>query len=73
MNVPERYRRAVYIMLGVVAVLTVAGVVAIYGGWLDPERLNSAIGATFGVLSGIITGGASILALLNITPDIPKK
>ena len=69
MSSPAAYRKAVYIALGVLVALGVAATVAIYGGWLDPDKLNGAIKATFGILSGIIAGGASILALLNLTPD----
>jgi hypothetical protein len=71
MTIPAKYRKAVYIVAGLVAVLAVAGVVAIYTGVLDAARLNESIAAVFGIIAGIITGGASLLALLNLTPDPP--
>lgn len=72
MSIPARYRKVVYIGAATVGVLAVAATVAIYTGALDAERLNASIAAVVGILAGIITGGASLLALLNLTPDPPK-
>ena len=71
MTIPARYRKAVYIAAAAIGVLAIAATGAIYTGALDAERLNESIAAVVGIVAGIITGGASLLALLNLTPDPP--
>ena len=71
MTIPARYRKAVYIAAAAIGVLAIAATVAIYTGALDADRLNESIAAVVGIVAGIITGGASLLALLNLTPDPP--
>lgn len=69
MTIPAAYRKPVYIVGGIVGVASIVAVAAIYTGALDPERLNDSIKATFGIIAGVVSGGASLLALLHFTPD----
>lgn len=59
MNIPSRYRRAVYIGSIIVAVAAFAA------GLVTPEQVNAGVDTA----SQVVTLLASILALLNVTPD----
>lgn len=72
MTIPAAYRKPVYIIGGIVGLASIVAVAAIYTGVLDPERLNDSIAATFGIITGVISGIVSLFALLHFTPDSPS-
>lgn len=59
MQIPAKYRKAVYIGAIVVAVAAFAA------GVVTPEQVNDGVATA----SQVVTLLASILALLNVTPD----
>ncbi len=62
MNIPARYRKAVY----VVCIVLACGAFA--AGVVTPEEVNQGVDAASQILALV----ASILAMLNITPDSPS-
>lgn len=59
MNIPAKYRKAIYFASIAVAVAAFAA------GVVTPEQVNAGVDTA----SQVVTLLASILALLNITPD----
>ena len=59
MNIPAKYRKAIYI--GAIAV----AVLAFGAGIVTPDQVNAGVDTA----SQVVTLLASILALMNVTPD----